>query len=193
MSLHWTSAELAILAENWGTESPATIARMIQRRTGRRRTIQALCGKASRNGWGKTVPGYITLRELAADLGLNWEVVRAWPRVGMIKAIRRGKRWLVPLDEYDRLTHGIPVHRVSLDEAERKLGYHRETILTLLKAGVLKGKKLGSHWIVCGDSLTQLIEKMKADMDYKPLGERVPYLDARRAADRRRKRWTQRA
>ena len=53
---------------------------------------------------------YNTTSDVAAEFGVFPVSVRAWIQMGSIRAIRLGRKYLVPMAELDRIrTEGVPM------------------------------------------------------------------------------------
>jgi len=117
------------------------------------------CGK---NVVRSDEPTY-TVAQVARELGVSQKTVHTWLSSGLLvgKQAARFAPWRIMLDEKTRrrLTGGdAPEGWVGIEEAARRLGTSKQTVLSWVKQGkldavrVAKGGREG--WQICVDSTT---------------------------------------
>jgi excisionase family DNA binding protein len=81
----------------------------------------------------------VTLQQAAAELGVSVATIRRWLRDGLLPAeqITPAAPWRIRLDDdvRQRFVPDVPAGFVALDEAARRLGVARQTVLHQVQRG----------------------------------------------------------
>src|SRR5262249_26565828 len=102
-----------------------------------------------------------TAEEAARELGVSSRTIHEWLRVGLIRGRQAmpGAPWRVVLDDETRRKLGgkdAPDGWVGLDEAARRLGVSKQSVVTWVKDGKLQAVRIArgrrTGWRICVDS-----------------------------------------
>jgi excisionase family DNA binding protein len=102
-----------------------------------------------------------TAEEAARELGVSSQTIHAWVRAGLIRGQQPmpGAPWRIVLDGETRLKlagGNAPDGWVGLEEAARRLGVSKQSVITWVKAGKLKAVRVfngrRTAWRICVES-----------------------------------------
>lgn len=198
-SEHWTKSEVAYLESHWGLLPDAAIVRRLGR------SILGIRLKAKRLGLRKRAQGF-SARDVAAIFGIDAsEVGKVWVRRGYLasrRPFRQGPHPIHVIDPRDveRFIREHPemfdVEKmpdspyrdiaeqdpwISLPEAHRRTGRNPHAIARLIRDGVVRGRKRGTHWYMPAADLSLVPPLRSRDEIEESWFRRQSNLEARRA------------
>lgn len=199
---HWTKAEVEYLERSFGLVSDRTLSRHLGR------TIVGIRLKAKRLGLHKRAQGF-TARSLEQIFGTDASTIgKVWIRRGLMRSRRpfRQGPYLVHLVDPAAVEKFIREHPEYVDvdrmppspfrdlaardpwigtpEAHRLTGRNHHAIAKLIKAGVIRGRRRGTHWYMPAADIPLIPPLHSADAIEESFFRRQSVLDIRR---RRRK------